>query len=865
MKLYTITKHIAAAALLLVILLVGGWIRLQGLPTLPPRQFTSNDAYLYYSHAETLVAHGTLPETEMHRWVPLGRDLTEMLHGYAYVLAASYKVISVFFPNVTLYQIQRVAPTICFLIGIAVLCCFLYVRFGLSVATVVGILLAVMPGSIERSSAGFSDRDSWCWLLGILVVIPYFYKEGTQLRKRTRYLCTALSGGFVFLGGLSWEGFGGFVLAIVAVELWRFLTTDTEEHLSEYVLWVLMFVPWLYLFCPAYHSGGGFSSHVTAFLLFPPLVMLILRTLRYTLTRHPRFAVFLLEQVSARALSLLLCAVGILIGLAYLALQRETFTQSIVPFSGASVMDTVGELHSPSDTYWYHRYGGVLFLASACLIAGTIRLWGKKSSILAATLACFTAATFFRQYLYHVLSPGLCEYLFYGAVAFTPIAALGVAVLRAASVKHEQIYIAMTVWMLLWLGLARDAQRYDFFIGVPLAFFSGVAIQFITTRIGQHIKTNREVEKGEESTETPISSATQKKGRMKQRKHRRKRKNVDEKVPRVGPLLFIPQTWVKIGLPLACLTLLLFWEPPGSSARYGLTLRGYATRITPEVVLPGRETPIANACQWLHTHPAKNATVAADWIHGNYLNVLGGVQTVIDADHYIMHWIDLYEEHVATAQSEREALEFLKTHDATHLLLNQEDVLYTVSKHTHARKQPKHPLYMVPLVRRARIGSPSTSMVPVHKDIAITSVEIDFYHTPITVKACLKNKKIVRLPYIKYFGESKETIHDTHTHTPEVSAETEETRETENRNGGILHYFDAKTQQEHIYYLSPHSWNSLAVKLFLRGEHSDAFVPVYPESGDAAAVKIWEIHYPPDITENPKYLETAPDKKGASE
>ncbi len=54
MKLHTITKHIGAAALLLLILLVGGSIRLQGLPTLPTGQFASNDAYLYYSHAESV-------------------------------------------------------------------------------------------------------------------------------------------------------------------------------------------------------------------------------------------------------------------------------------------------------------------------------------------------------------------------------------------------------------------------------------------------------------------------------------------------------------------------------------------------------------------------------------------------------------------------------------------------------------------------------------------------------------------------------------------------------------------------------------------------------------------------------------------
>ena len=138
-------------------------------------------------------------------------------------------------------------------------------------------------------------------------------------------------------------------------------------------------------------------------------------------------------------------------------------------------------------------------------------------------------------------------------------------------------------------------------------------------------------------------------------------------------------------------------------------------------------------CQWLSGHHDENATVAAAWAHGNILNAIAGVQTVIDADHYIMHWIDLYEKQVAAAQSEREALEFLKTHRATHLLLTEEDVLYTASKNTHTHEQLKHPLYMVPLVTRAPINIPHYSMVPAYKNTAITSAEIDFQHIPITV------------------------------------------------------------------------------------------------------------------------------------
>ena len=844
MKPDTIIKHAGAAALLLILLFVGSRIRLQGLSNIPTGQFASNDAFLYLSQAETIVKDGTLPEVETHRWVPLGRDLKETLNGYSYAIAYASKLIRFFFPNVTVYQVQLFAPTICFLIGLAVLCLFLYTRFGFGVAVVAGTLLIIMPGSIERSAAGFSDRDGWCWMLGTLAVTTYLWKEDIT-GKRLRYLCTALSGFFVFLGGLSWEGFGGFVLTILAVELWRFLTTDAEERLWEYVLWVLVFVPSLYLLSPAYHRGGGFTSHVAAFLLFPPLVMLLFRTLRYYLTRGQHsISSFISEQISARAVSLVFCAMCLLIGIAYLVLQRETFVQSIVPFSGAAVMEGVGELKSPHDIFWYGRYGHVLLIASLCLIVGCVKIWGPKALILAFTLSLFTAATFLRQYLYYVLSPAICEYLFYGAVAFTPIAALGVAALRPEPVKHEYIYVAFGFWLLLWLGLARDALRYDFFIGVPLVCFAAIGIQFATIRLSQHIVRIRK----ERSTEENTVQANSKEKRKEKREHK------------AAPLpIFTLQGWTKVGIMLVCIALILFWEPPNNKPLPGLAQRGYATQVAPEYVYPGKDTPMANVCQWLNKHLSKDKVVAAPWSYGHMLNVLGGVKTVIGPDHFILHWIDLYEEHVSAATSEQEALEFLKTHHVTHLLLSEEDVLYILSQHTHVDEQPEHPLYMVPLVPRAPMGSAHYRMVPAHKNTSINFVKIDFHHNPATVTARLKNGKTVKLSYVKFDGSVQssrtEHAHDHHT-------EHAHTEESNNENGGILHLFDSKTQREVIHYLSPHSWNSLAVKLFFRNEHSEAFVHVYPEEDTASAkVKIWEIHYPSDIEENPKYLEKFPEKE----
>ncbi len=58
-------------------------------------------------------------------------------------------------------------------------------------------------------------------------------------------------------------------------------------------------------------------------------------------------------------------------------------------------------------------------------------------------------------------------------------------------------------------------------------------------------------------------------------------------------------------------------------------------------------------------------------------------------------------------------------------------------------------------------------------------------------------------------------------------------------------------------YLPPATWNNFTVKLFMREEHTKAFVKIYPTDKDTKAqVKIWEIHYPSDIQTHDKYLET---------
>lgn len=847
-KFSNIAKHFGAFLLFIFILIVAGWIRIQVLNRIPKGQFTSTDAYRYAREVDIITKHWVLPKRDMSRWLPLGRDVEQALNLYPYVIAYTHKLITLLFTNVKPYSVQFFAPVVCFLLGMGILCFFLYRKFGFDIAFTVGLFLAVMPGTVDRSSAGFGDRDSWCWLLGILTVVTYLWKEQTQ-QKYYRVFLTLLSGFFMLLGGFSWEGFGVFTLVILAVEFWRFLTTDRETRLTEYLLWVFMFVPWLYLFSSAYQHGDGFTTHLTALVLFPPLVLLCLRYFRYFLTTHRSVSRWVLTGISGRVVALVLTSGVLLIGVGYVISQHASFATTTVPFSNNRLMQTVGELLPPEDAYWRYRFGGIFLVSILGVVGGCVRIWGKQGIFVAVSLSLLMLSTFFRQYLYHILSPLVCEYFFYIGLAFVPIAALQLAVLRKDSVQNEFIMIGTTMWFLIWMILTRQGNRYGFFIGFPIAFFAAICIRFIANILSdqyqKYIHRQNELEVNESSLEPDQTPPYNKR---KQRFRYKKPKGVDTKTPQ-KKFLFTPSV-LKSGIFVCVFVLLLFWQPPASTEPGSLATRSVLLLKTFRVALPGQDTQqgldMVSALHWMKAELPEDTVIASEWSYGSILNVLGGVKTIVDQDHYIQHWIHLYSRHVFCAQSEREALEFLKTHDATHLMLTESLVLNPSITSSIGSDNSSDRLFdMVRMLPRTSIGGfEKYQMIPTDQNAPIKHVDIDFTH-PVSVTAKLRTGKNVKIPYATTLSE------------PQVDNHTS----TESKYGGILHHFDKVTQQDVLHYIPSIGWNSLAIKLFFREEHSEAFLPVYPEGDSVSAkVKIWKIHYPPDIKDNSKYLAKSPKK-----
>ena len=765
------------------ILLLTFYLRMQGVERIPDGQFTGNDAYLYYKQAQTIAEQGYLPARDMDRWLPLGRDNRQLLSLYAYAIAYTHKV----FPWWSLYQIQQYLPVLCFTLAIGVLLLFLARVHGPLFATIVGLLLATFPGSLTRSAAGFADRDAWCWMLGVLAVTSYLWKE-RMAPGGWRWLATALAGFIVFLGGMSWEAFGAFLIIILAVELWKFCSTDTEEHLTEYLLYILMFVPWLYLISPAYHSGYGQTTHLFALTIAPPFAVFAMRGTRYLLLTYVKNL-----RPHARKIAWMLTLLSILSGLYYLFSQIHMFETTAFILQEPQLMKSVSELANPGFTYWILHYGTTFVFGSVGIVLGCRQLGKLKWLSFGTILSAFAAAIFLREPISQWIGNDLCNTFFWTTLALTTLS-IGIACSEKKDglTKNQRTFFLMLVWFLLWGSLARGGLRYQFFIGVPLAYGTAWLLCIAPAPLIQKLKDRQIL------------------------------------VPEV------PEQRIVAWLAIAVLIPVLFWTPLGGHATRAIYI---ADRIRKPLPGTGSES---KALHWMKETLPENVVVATNWEYGNRINVLGGVKTITDADHYLPHWIHLYYRHVFCGQSEREALQFLKTHQVTHLLFAERDITKRAGEHSALVRDAYIDRFFqcYKLERQEMPLGASYRIVPVPKAKGTPLGSIDIIRTPPQT-----------LFITARFRGGKQVTKTVNKSTSPISVDLE--------NGGIVLFFDKQRRFHKGYYVPPIGWNSLAVKLYFRGEHSDAFVPVYPTNGDAdAEFKIWEIHYPRDIQSDPKYLKT---------
>ncbi|MCD6507435.1 hypothetical protein J7M22_12545 [Candidatus Poribacteria bacterium] len=794
--------------ILLIPLLISISLRLQSLPSLEERFFIGTDPYRFFRQAQIILQNGKLPLIDRMRWIPPGRDLSKHLNLSSYFIAYLHRIVRSFFPSISLHTTASIYPIVCF--SIFLLLFFLFVReiFGFKLALLSTFFSSISPFLLPRSMAGFPDRDSLCLALSAGSSLLFAKSAlSSGLRKQLLALGAGLSQMALVL---SWEGSGLFSGIIILLMILKMMFDEfkTDDFLATLS----------YLTPPL---TAAFILTKTYICLKPfallawgvPTWFLITATIYIALRRIERGKIKLFSvHLSLGASSLLVIILALVL---YLISPSSTswrlfsiWDNFISPLGGSRLMRTVSELYRPTAIDWVSWYGISFLLISTGSMILLYRV--SKEINLNPWLSLSIWEIFLIGLLYSrfpLIPERISQMMYISSILLLVGYVLMVSPRKPTGGRIIPLLFPLC-WFSVMLMVARGAQRYHFFLAPPTLILTGLAFQE-GFRAALRLRL------------LPLKASS-----------------------------------------LTLLTLIL-----------GHFVLSYC-RADFRVIRSSRpmlSRPWREAMEWMRDNLPNDAVVAAWWHYGSMINVLAHKGTVVDEDHFIPYRIHLMSRHLFCAQSEREALEFLKAHRATHIAISLSDLLSLpmISWLASDERGDKR-VMVVPLI------SPD-GMIPIGKGKWIVNMRPPGGipgDSPLTLKdeTIPKGKWGLSGFYLLEEGDEVvrgigvvETEHKMYKLPIKVIYLSGSSVEGKER-GEIPGYL-AILSKGNIWrgvYLSEKAGDYLVAKLLLRGKLHH-FRRVYPRdntAGSVPEVQVWEISYPEGLSYPEAYLEREfPDAK----
>ena len=850
-------------------LINGLTLRAQTASSLRSNLLLTNDAYRFIQQTEIILEKGGLPEIDIHRWVPLGRDLTSELNLFPYVMAFLYKTF--FFPYISIHTLFVYYPLFCYVIS-SILLFFITRRlFGAPTALVTLSIASVHPAGIVRSAAGYGDRDALCLMLYLLSFYLYI-RAIDSYTPRGRVSYGVISGFVMMVLGLLWQGVGLFISVIVLTDLGKFVLHRYEKHdFQLYISWFLPILAGLTFLTPIYRNH--LNMPVAILTLVIPTTLGVFSFL-YTLFYKPnRYANQPIKRKTHRAKTTYLV---VLASMAFLFLSfflwqlQADFVLSIIdniisPFGRSRLAQSIAELNDYSLYIWIQTQGWLfyLFVGGALIFLYEISCTlGMNPWIPLGFFQIFLATIFYGEFI-PVQNIADWAPLFAGVTFFTAFMASYLYQYNQGSSlsKREFNYKRplLFFWFLTCLVCTRGAQRFEYFLTPVLAILAAYTLTWLCKAM--------ESKDNAQSIVQYLASVT-----IYWTLYVIVRHPVVLVISLGSTLLLLGKTcmlllreqkhkYLKAGAELFLAGMLVgitsLVEPAG----------GYALRSSSLVetvkspTLPHHE----KTYDWMARNLPVRTVVAAWWDYGSQLNNLGKMSTILDEDQYVPYWIHLMARYAICAKNEKEALEFLKTHQARYLYFTERDFwnLPTISALGSDERFDRYaPLTL--LTKTSEIDGKSITLVPLNQPKVRLKLngrsyswhewDLQAVHIPIRdlrdlnninakVVSRVQNRKI-ELPIQHLYFEGKEITNP------------------RGFPGGI--YLIRQEQNTRkvwkAIYLSEQTQSTLFVRLFLLGEESRHFKLIYPNAsiGQVSGIlptKIWQIVYPKDTEINPAYLE----------
>jgi len=797
------------------------------------------DPDVFLRYAEYIVEHGKIMAVDYLRYFPLGKVPDEYSF-LSYFIAYLYKLLHFFGPTVTIAQTSVLYPVIVF--PLMILFYFLLVRklFGDLTALFSSILLVTIPTFVFRTIAGYGDREPLAMMF--MFAAFYFYIHGFKSEKiKVRLTCGLIGGVSTGLMALVWGGVKFVLFPIAGAALLEFLFGRFKrKELEAYAAWL---VPVLFILAFVTGRYGGvrgvltsLSTSLAVFVLIVAVIDLFIlkKSLREKIEKKLPANVLII-------LSVFVIGLLILIGL-YGSLGYKEFKQLKAnlthPIGTNRFVITVAENQQPYFTDWKGQFGleffYLFFFGSVLLFYNSINFMRTRHKMgLTGFYGIFLALFIFSRYsrssnvLNGETPTAIALYL--GSLA---VFAIGIVLLYLYSyykketsnfnlLKSENILIL--VWFIFMIVAARGAIRL-LFVLTPVAVILGS--YFISSMISYSLK-------------------------LKDRIY---------KITACGIiLLFLFSPVVEKGLVLSFL---------GNSYNQA-TYSG-----------SGYDRQWQEGMAWVRDNTPKDAVFAHWWDYGYWVQTGGDRATILDGGNAIIYWDHLMGRYVLTGQNELEALEFLKAHNATHLLIVADEIgKYTAFSSIGSDKDYDRyswvTTFVVDPVNGVQEARNETTYVyagtyVLDENVLVNDVllpaggaAIVGFLVPVSKDNIIKqptavliyNNQRLDLPLKCLFFKDREYVFD-------------------NGFGGCLRLIP--TIDDNVFnrnlpidaaalYVSERGKKALWTNLYLFNKKSDYFKIVYDDSGKMplalfrgrliGPMKIWGIGYPNDLQIKPEYTE----------
>jgi len=869
------------------------------------------DSARYLRQATLIAEHGKLAEVDRMRWFPIGVEVSQRLTFFPHVLANLFKLLSRLIPSLTIENIAILSPII-FSVLSGWMLYLLIDRLADTYTALLSVNISIISWPwVARTTAGYADRDALVLFLAIASYYSYVRSYQTEHQRKQLLFCLS-SGLLMALLGLTWEGSGLLIAVIVGVEFIKFVTVPFKRQaFYRYLCWIVPIWGGLLCFKKVYWQ---LFQPFSLLALGTPTLLLLLMVASLIIKRFPNLS----QRLSFKnryplEISLVFWTIigGIFVAIllsiqttSVLNILKDLWSNFLSPLGQNRLWAVITELQKQGAAGWI-SWPGIFF----CFTAAGVFLLARRLAESLQLNVWLSVALFELALAGTVMTRILSGHFsgrdtvltnsIYIASILIFITGMGAIYLSAhhkreqkeeRNLKNSQDALLLLVWLFLMLFSARGSVRFEFFL-VPVAIAVG---SYAIVASFRRLTADRFFHRwmwcffliliageffalGSSSHSLKILSGIFTDNQW------------------LGLTLIIGGMFILVGIgvfdifrsfsekrvqrstALLFLTMCLVLVVGSPFPLYrGYTATSYALAQSPSFL----DVSTREAFGWMNENLPQDAVIAASWEYGSFLNLHANRATIIDEEQ-IPYWVHLKNRHISLGQTEREALEFLKAHRATHILITQREIsLISMlaelgSDENFDRRCAIHRFggHVETILIQPSGESCYRYLIPGSKAKVDEPLQLEGKTYP-------SEEWQVSSIYLQVeregqsFPELKGALVEL-----DVGKEVFRLRPQEiyfngqwiRQEGDVLpctlliHASRSDPSDWDVLYLSQRARQSLMIRLYLFNHSSEFFTPIYPPLDDSSAnyeVRLWEIRYPSDLKPDPKYLLTEfPDPK----